>query len=320
MSDPELGKRAPAVFEAFLEGRESGLHPADEAEAAAFWGWLGEFERPGPAELRGRPVRQWRAAAVAAAIAALALPGATLWLTRPAPVVEPAQVVATGHAERRHVELGDGSVVTLAADSRLEVAYTPGTRHLRLTAGEALFKVAHDKARPFIVHTRHGNVVAVGTVFDVRLGRQEAQVSVVEGIIRVALPQRGRSGVAEPIEKMARKGERLSFGVTDSAGGSTGFIRQAPDIAPENAMAWTRGRLVFQGESLADVIAEVNRYSRDRVVLADPRAASTRVYGVVNQGDTAAIRDLIANPDAVAIEPRTFDLLNREQSAAQVRK
>lgn len=225
-------------------------------------------------------------------------------MSHPKTPVETAQSVTTGHAERRRIEFGDGSVVTLAADSRVDVAYTPKERRLRLMAGEALFKVAHDKTRPFIVETRHGNVVAVGTMFDVSVGKREAEVTVVEGVIRVALPERGRSGVEEPIEKLARKGERLSFGVANGASGRTGFIRQAADIDTQSAIAWTRGRLVFHGEPLSEVIAEVNRYAKERVLLTDPRAASVPVYGVVNQGDTGAIRELIDNPSAVAIAPR----------------
>ena len=57
MSERNLGKRAPAVFEAFLDGRDGDLHPADRAEAAAFWNWLGEFERPGAARKAARTTR-----------------------------------------------------------------------------------------------------------------------------------------------------------------------------------------------------------------------------------------------------------------------
>lgn len=303
MSKRDLGKRAPAVFESFLDGRDAHLHPDDRAEAAEFWNWLGELERPGPAPTRYRPV--WMVRALAASVAVLAVFGGTLWMTHPMPTRETLQTVATGHAERRRIALSDGSVVTLAADSRVDIAYLAGERRLRLISGEALFKVAHDKHRPFVVETRHGDVVAVGTMFDVSVGKREAEVTVVEGVVRVALSEPGRRGSAEPIEKLAHKGERLSFGVMKSTGGDTGFIRQAADIDADSAIAWTRGRLVFQGEPLSEVIVEVNRYAKDRLILTDPRAANIPVYGIVNQGDTAAIRDLIANPRAVAIEPRT---------------
>jgi transmembrane sensor len=297
MNERDLGRRAPAVFEAFLDGRDGGLHPADRYEASEFWTWLGEFERPSE---RVRPRASWPRW-VAAAVLVAGIFGSIAWIAR-APH-DPARTVVAGHAERRVIELTDGSTVTLAADSRVEIAYTPAERRLRLTRGEALFVVAHNRSRPFIVETRHGEVKAVGTAFDVSVAPREAQLTVVEGVVRIALGNGTHGATAEPIEKLARKGERLVFGVdTAGRGGRTGFIRQAGDVDVEGATAWTRGQLVFHGEPLVKVIAEINRYARDRVVLTDPTAGSIPVYGVVDQGDTAAIRDLVANPHAVAIE------------------
>ncbi len=294
---PKLGKRADAVFDAWLSGEDAALHPADRAEASAFWNWLGEFERP---ELARPEPRIWpRWAAVAALIVSV---GTSVgWYARPVAQVSVVQSFASGHAERRAVRLADGSTVTLAADSRVDIAFTAGERRLMLRRGKALFDVAHNPARPFVVATSHGEVRAIGTAFDVAIGVREARVTVVEGVVRIALPGNGK-GAGEPIEKLARKGERLAFGVSAGGGNSVGFISQDDDADIEGATAWTRGQLVFHGEPLHEVIAEINRYARDRVVLTDPRAADTPVFGVVDQGDTAAIRDLVANPRAVAIE------------------
>lgn len=70
----------------------------------------------------------------------------------------------------------------------------------------------------------------------------------------------------------------------------------------QDATAWTRGQLVFHGEPLAKVIARINLYARngDRVVLTDAAAGSMPVFGVVDQGDTSAIRALVSDPRAVA--------------------
>lgn len=302
MTDRDLGKRAPAVFAAFLKGEEGALHPADHAEAAAFWTWLGELERPAPLPLR--PRAEWPRR-IAASVAAIGLVGGAWWLARP---VNPAasvatQTIVTGHAERRRIVLSDHSIVTLAADSQVEVVYRVDERRLRLTAGEALFTVAHNAQRPFIVETRHGDVRAVGTAFDVAVGGREAEVTVVEGVIRIAVAEGAKAKAAEPIEKLARKGERVAFGMSDGSNGSTSFIRQVPDIDVATATAWTRGQLVFRGEPLRVVIERVNRYTKQRLVLTDPAAGAIPVYGVVNQGDTDAVRDLIANPKAVALDP-----------------
>lgn len=304
MSDRDLGHRAEAVFDALLSGRSDNLHPADRQEAAAFWDWLGDFERPVEAPPVPSMWQTWPARAAALAAMMLAIIGGITWFVHPATERDFAQHYATGHAERRLIRLADGSTVTLAADSRVAISYTPSERRLRLASGEALFKVAHNAARPFIVETPHGEVRAVGTAFDVAVAAREAEVTVVEGVIRIALRDNARGvRASEPIEKLARKGERLAFGITARDGGSVGFIRQATDLDAESATAWTRGQLVFRGEPLRDVIAKINLYARDRVVLTDPKAGSMPVFGVVDQGDTATIRDLIADPDAIAIEP-----------------
>jgi transmembrane sensor len=297
--DRRLGRRADAVFGRFLAGQQHDLHPADREEAAAFWQWLGGFERPHEVAEEPRDWRRW----AAAAIVLITLLGSVVGFARPAADRNFAQLFATGHAERRVVHLADGSVITIAPDSRVAVDYEPAERRIRLSAGEALFEVAHNTARPFIVETPHGEVKAVGTAFDIAIAEREAEVTVVEGVIRIALSATTNgAGPAEPIEKLARKGERVAFGMSMRDGGSTGFIRQAESLDAQGATAWTRGKLVFHGEPLRDVIAKINLYARGRVVLTDPAAASIPVYGVVDQGDTAAIRELIANPRAVAIE------------------
>ncbi len=62
--------------------------------------------------------------------------------------------------------LSDGSVVTLNADSRIDVHMDQHQRNI-LLRGEAIFKVAHDESRPFFVHAEHTTVRAVGTQFNV---------------------------------------------------------------------------------------------------------------------------------------------------------
>lgn len=299
-----LGSRAAAVFNRFVAGRELDLHPSDRDEAVAFWDWLGTFEHPGDADV-GPSVNWRRWAMVAATLVLMIAVSIAVWRNRPVPAAAPvlAQHFATGHAERRIARLSDGSVITIAPDSRVEVAFDPAERRVRLSKGEALFEVAHNPARPFVVETPHGEVKAVGTAFDVAIATREAEVTVVEGVIRIALrPAFDGGATGEPIEKVARKGERVVFGMDTRDGGSTGFIRQVQDQDVASTTAWTKGKLIFRGEPLRDVIAKINLYARGRIVLTDPEAGSLPVYGIVDQGDTAAIRELISNPHAVAIE------------------
>ncbi len=306
-----IASRAPAVFAAWLSGRGDDLHPADRAEADAFWSWLSDFERPEEQPAPDHEPSRWTASrwmAIAAAVALVAI-GIGSWfaIARPSASFERSIIAANG--ERRVVRLADGSIVTLAAGSRVDIRYERTERRLWLRRGEALFEVAHNRARPFVVQTVHGEVKAVGTAFDVAVGTHDAKVTVVEGVIRIALPvQPGR--LAEPIIKFARKGERLEFGVIDDQKGmgSMGFISQSADADLANTLAWTKGQLIFRGEPLHEVIATINRYatSSKRVNLTNRAAANTPVYGVIDQGDTSAIKALIEDPDAVAIGNASF--------------
>ena len=301
-----LGERAGAVFDTWLNDRAGDLHPQDRREAMAFWEWIGEHPRPSLLPPPTRHSGKWRWAAAAALVATVA--GSTSWwFAAREPDLRGIAHYAAGQAERRVVRLNDGSTITLAANSRVDVLFTASERHLRLVAGEALFEVAHDKAKPFVVETTHGRVTAVGTAFDVAIGRDGAEVTVVDGTIRIALPADAGSpfaAVSESITKLASKGERVTFGTTLRDGTKIGFITQSAPTDPDAATAWTRGQLVFHGEPLAEVIGAINGYivrPADRLALRDPAAARTRVYGVVNQGDPAAIRDLIDNPEVVGL-------------------
>ncbi len=298
-----LGPRADAVFDGVLAGRADSLHPDDRAEAEAFWAWLGRFQHPGEHAAEPAARRRWPLAAGLAAVLVGAV-GAGAWLSTrdvSAPAPRGAEYAAD-RAERRVLRLNDGSVVTLGGASRVALAYTPAERRIRLTEGEALFNVAHDSRRPFIVEVAHGEIRAVGTAFDVRVAPHQAAVTVVSGVVRIALRGPSVDGArGDTVVKSARKGEQVRFGMLNDGGESVGFISQTKEANVDQATAWTRGVLVFRGEPLAQVVATVNRYTHDTVVVTDPRNAALPIYGVIDQGDTSALRELVHDPRMISI-------------------
>jgi transmembrane sensor len=94
-------------------------------------------------------------------------------------------VYATDTGEQRSIRLGDGSTVELNARSKIRVALHQHERDVELIEGQALFQVAKDHARPFIVQSGDTNVLAVGTEFDVYKHRGSTTVTVVEGRVAV---------------------------------------------------------------------------------------------------------------------------------------
>lgn len=187
-----------------------------------------------------------------------------------------ARLFRTAVGQHSTITLEDGSSVELNADSLLRVDYSDGRRQLALLHGQALFDVAHDPGRPFVVAAGGQRIVALGTSFDVRLRSGEMRVTLIEGEIAV-------ERVEEDSERTPEV-RHLTAGQQLVAAGARPFeIRAA---AADEAVGWRTGRLLFSDEPLGDVVEEVNLYSHKKVVLADPALRDLRVSGVFRVGAT----------------------------------
>src|ERR1700734_2214440 len=140
--------------------------------------------RPAPAAAaaaaRSRRLK-WTAVAAGVLVAAV---GALFWYAHPR-----SHDFETATGEQRTFELEDGSVVSLNTHFRVAVRLTAHVREVRLVRGEALFHVAHDPSRPFLVSTDDAVVQAVGTQFDVYRRDDGTVVAVLEGRVNVTKAQ-----------------------------------------------------------------------------------------------------------------------------------
>jgi transmembrane sensor len=224
---------------------------------------------------RGRKRMRTTGAALAGMAALCAALAWTIYLLRD-------DTLATGPSEQRIVDLTDGSQVTLNANSRVVVQYSDRVRKITLATGEALFDVAKDRSRPFVVVAGHRKVIAMGTAFEVR--REEPAgsifaVTLVEGHVAIepisspdALPNASGNGVT-----LLNPGERLRF-----AGASNQSL-DSPSI--EGVTAWRRGQLIFDDTSLGEAAAEFNRYGTRQLAVDGTAAQSLRVGGVFKISD-----------------------------------
>jgi transmembrane sensor len=171
----------------------------------------------------------------------------------------------TGAGEQRRVALNDGSTVLLDSGTAIDVQLTEGRRTIRLHKGQALFQVAPDVSRPFVVESASTSATAVGTVYAVRRDGDLTEVVVKEGVVAVAAP-----GV--PVARVVAD-ESLVH-----APGSTDHIRQRVDTA--NALAWERGLLVYELAPLEQVVDEINRHRRGHILIMNSELRSRRVSGV----------------------------------------
>ena len=186
-------------------------------------------------------------------------------------------VYTTEIGQRSTVTLDDGSILTLNTDSRVSLHYESGLRSVALERGQALFKVAKDRARPFVVDAGGRRVTALGTEFDVRVSERTFEVTLLEGRVKVTREHDERESADPPLAEL-QPGQQFV-----EVAKARPQVREA-DV--KRVVSWRRGQVVFEDERLEDAVAEMNRYSRQQVVLGDERLASLRISGAFNTGDT----------------------------------
>lgn len=270
------------AFDAWLEADPANREAYDAALAvwraydAAAPAVLGELRRR---EARRRPLRRgWVGGAALAAAAAIAAAVVILPGRAPQPAAE---AYATAVGERRSLRLADGSQVELNAGTKLTVAFARDARRVTLSEGEAIFDVAHEPARPFLITAGDRTVRVVGTQFDVRRRDGRLSVTVARGLVEVRpTAGAGRAYRLHPGQQLRHRDgeEAVELGLA----------------APADVFGWREGRLVFHDQPLSEVIAEANLQLRRPIRLEDPSLAATRVSGVLQFDDEDAVAHRLA--------------------------
>lgn len=180
----------------------------------------------------------------------------------------------TAVGEQRLVPLADGSTIRLDTATQLRVRLGRHAREVDLIAGQALFQVAHDPDRPFVVHAAGAEVQDVGTRFNLRTDDQGGlRIALIEGRVRLT----DRKGEAAPLALSAGQGSTFH----DGAWGP------ALSIDTEDAASWSTGRLHFSDVPLTSAVTEMNRYLTTRIMLADHATDAIRVSGTFDPGDAS---------------------------------
>ncbi|MGQ4274545.1 FecR family protein [Terrihabitans sp. B22-R8] len=278
LDDPTLDDRTRAAFHDWLARDDRHLAAYDQAERV--WTGASANTPSGPRDdaaiealvrgaKRGRG-RKRAARTLAAGLCALMLAGGGEWVRRGG-LDDLRSDYVTAPGARRIVELADGSVIRLNTDSALAVELEPRQRRVRLFRGEAFFEVAHDPARPFVVVTDHGETRVTGTAFNLRETGDETRVSLVEGRVRLS-----------PLES---PGNSVALAAGQEAEVRPDRVGMPRAFDAESATAWQRGQIVFFQTRLADVVEELNRYQRGRIMVLGERLRAQPVTGVFDSRD-----------------------------------
>ena len=201
---------------------------------------------------------------VAAGVAIAA--GGAVWLTR----LLGRESYSTRIGETKEVVLSDGSLVTLNTNSKIQVHYSETRRQIQLLQGEALFDVAKNRKRPFIVVAGDTQVRAVGTSFTVRLlPEQPVQILVREGMVEIKRPEVPQ---APPVRLAANTMAVAPPEAPISA-------EPVPHIQITRNLAWREGRIAFDNETLVNAAREFGRYSDIQIRVA-PELENQTITGL----------------------------------------
>ncbi len=219
---------------------------------------------------------------------------------------EPTYVTGTG--EQKTVDLPDGSKVQLNSRSHVRIRFSARARTIDLLAGQALFEVAKDAARPFVVRSDSTRVRAIGTRFDVYRKTNGTIVTVVEGRVAVLPPGERRGAAAEQpaAEKTGAGPPEAAAAIFVSAGEqvtvTSAAVTQSPRVDVAAATAWTQRELVFDYAPLGEVTHEFNRYNVRQLVVKDAQLEDFHVTGVFSSTDPGSLLNFLRAQRGIGVE------------------
>jgi transmembrane sensor len=285
--DQILSQFDPQVVPLFGQERAAETKAFDKRTALA---------RRAVANARSRMNGRW--AALAASLAFVLV--ATLAIVRlgvpdvaseKATTAQADETYSTQVGEQRSIALEDGSILYMNADSRVTVSLTGAYRRIDLLRGEALFDVAHDPRRPFRVVAGDTVAQAVGTQFNVKRTPDGIRVVVVEGkvLVNSRTGERGsRKGPANTAPAPDRSWDNPPVLLLAGQQAQVEASKAAPLVSNADLVAatsWRTRQLSFDGEGLAAIANEFNRYNRAKIVLSDTSLARLRLSGVFDAND-----------------------------------
>jgi len=196
----------------------------------------------------------------------------------------------TAIGSQKKITLADGTSVILNTNSRLDVDFSDDRRDVHLVRGEAYFDVVHDKTRPFTVYANKYVVRDIGTAFDVHLSKTGlVEVGVTKG--RVELKPAGDGDASSTLKSLGI----LAAGHHIVLGRKVELAEVVSTADMGRKLAWRQGELIYTGQPLREVLADVSRYSDIKIELGDPALENLPVGGAFRTDQIEAIFAALEN-------------------------
>jgi len=209
----------------------------------------------------------------AAAASALLLFGVALWLM--IPNTQESFMAQTGAHEQQHFVLPDGSEVTMNSLSNLACAADFGKADRQISFdGEAVFHVAKDADKPFVINVGAYSVTVLGTVFNLSAYTTDDAytVTLLEGAVKVKYSS--DSVIMKPLDEVRFDKETESF--------------ELQQVQIAKADTWINGRLEFDNIELGDLAHKLEREYDVQIAFADEAIKAEKVYISISIEDNFA--------------------------------
>jgi transmembrane sensor len=183
-------------------------------------------------------------------------------------------VFSTRLGEQRDIEMTDGPRVTLDTRSSIHTQASRELQRIDLDNGVALIDSMQGPARPIRVPAGDIAIEASRARFSIRRDTQETYSVRVFGGAVTLTPNDSETTHVTPFRPV-----RLVSGQAALIGPGAVLLTRFSADGEKRFLAWTRGQLSFDGESIADAVAEFNRYNRRQIAIGDDSIAHIRIGG-----------------------------------------
>lgn len=237
---------------------------------------------------------RWRfvfAAATSLAVATFLLGG---WLLRDSGLI--GRAYETAHAEQGSWLLPDGSVLHLDSDSRAVLHFSGTERVMALERGQAMFQVAKDPQRRFRVDAGDAQIFALGTEFDVDRNATDIRVIVLEGQVAVV-----RGHLQPPNAPTLPLAHATSLKAGEQLEIDSSHVGAPTPADVHHSGAWLQREIVFDNLSLAQVIADFNRYAQKPIEIEDESLKRIPISGVFGAYDVESFVAFLRGLDGVQV-------------------
>ncbi|WP_372937380.1 FecR family protein [Seonamhaeicola sp.] len=169
------------------------------------------------------------------------------------------------------VTLIDSTNVELNSNTTITFTNSVNTkeRHIDLE-GEAFFDVTHDEKRPFIVQSSDLKIQVLGTEFNVSNYKANGYTSttLIDGSINVS-NQQGESKIIKPgsqAKLLHNQGHLI-----------------VKKVNVQEAVSWTTNRMIFENETLENIIQKINAWYPEKFILNDENIKKYRFTGTLKK-------------------------------------